>query len=133
MNTRIELTDTGIDVILKLSEGNPGAVTVCMEVLKKGTEIDPDAFGGGLMQLLGFDTLGLYGSRIWMLYKDVCECDLVSTLGVMRAWQLGFITQSQLNWAIDNRGDGLDVEQVVNQVKERLPSFGHIAEPDVEV
>ena len=128
MKNKLGLEDSGMDVLYKLSEGNPGALTVCMEVLKKGAEIDPDAFGGGLLQLLVFDTLGIYGSRIWMLYKDVCESNLVSMLGVMRAWQLGFITQSQLNWAIDNRGDGLDVKQAVSQVKERLPSFGHMSE-----
>jgi len=96
---------------------------VCMQIMGKGAKIDPDA-ASPLLTLLSFDTLGIYGSRIWMLYKDVCKQDLTATLGMLRGWQLGFITKQQLIHAIDNYGDGLDVEAVLAQVRERLPDFG---------
>ena len=124
MGSKIGLNDTIKDTIFKLSEGNPGALRVCMEIASRGALIDPDAFGGGTLMLLSFDTLDIYGSRIWMLYKDVCETDLINTLGVLRGWQLGFVTQDVLNHAIDNYGDGLDVASVVEKVRERLPNFG---------
>ena len=132
MRNKIGLDDTLLSTIVKLAEGNPGAATVCSLIAKDGDAIDPDAaFGGGLMSLLQFDTLGLYGPRIWMLYKDVCGQDLVNTLGILRGHQLGFITEGTLNHAIDNYGDGLDVESVLEQVKERLPNFGQNGEEDV--
>ena len=124
MRSKIGLNDTVQDTLIKLSEGNPGALSVCMQIMAKGSQIDPDAFGGGLLMLLSLDDLGIYGSRIWMLYKDVCGTDLTDTLGVLRGHQLGFITSGTLNHAIDNRGDGLDIEDVVSKVRERLPDFG---------
>jgi agmatine/peptidylarginine deiminase len=121
--TRIELTDTTIDVITKMSGGNPGALTVCMEILEHGAAIDPDAAMGGLGALLSLDTCGIYEHRIWMLYKDACGENLSKMLAIERACQLGFITRDELNHAIDNRGNGIDVDDLVLQVKERLPAF----------
>ena len=123
MKNRIKLADTGMDVVMKLSEGNPGALSVCMQVLEKGSKIDLDS-ASPIITLLTFDDLGIYGSRIWMLYKDVCHEDLTNMLGVLRGHQLGYVTEWQLNHAIDHRGNGLDVESVLSQVKEFLPNFG---------
>jgi len=131
-NNKIGLDDTGTDVLFKLSEGNPGALRVCCEILDKASVIDPDAFGGGLFTLLSFDTLNIYGSKIWMLYKDVCKCDLISTLGLLRGWQFGILTETALKHAIDNYGDGIDVQSIVNQVKERLPAFGNTLSDDID-
>ncbi len=134
MSERIKATDTARDVFLKLSEEtpnggafNPGGLNVCMQIMEKGAKIDPDC-PFPLLALLSFDTLGIYGSRIWMLYKDVCKQDLTATLGMLRGHQLGFITKQDLNHAIDNYGDGLDVEAVLEQVRERLPEFGRTEE-----
>jgi hypothetical protein len=124
MSERITLTDNIQDIVAKLSEGNPGALTVCMGILEKAQTIDPDAAMSGLMSLLKLDSLGVYGPRIWMLYKDVCGEDLVTTLAYLRAWQLGHITREQLDHAIDNYGEGLDKEQVIGAVKKELPRFG---------
>ena len=81
VSERIKATDTARDVFLKLSEEtpnggafNPGGLNVCMQIMEKGAKIDPDC-PFPLLALLSFDTLGIYGSRIWMLYKDVCKQD----------------------------------------------------------
>ena len=129
--TKIQFTDTPQDVVMKLSEGNPGALSVCMQVLLEGTEIDPDGFGGGLGALLGLDTLGIYEPRIWMLYKDVCRQDLPTMLAMLRGWQLGIINADVLNHAIDNYGQGLDILSAYAKVHEQLPAFRY-AETEVE-
>ena len=123
MKNKCGLNDTVMDIFVKLSEGNPGALNVCMQILEDSPKIDPDC-AHPLITLFTFDDLGIYGSRIWMLYKDVCNQDLKATLGVMRGHQLGYITEHQLNHAIDNRGDGLDVTDILSQVQEFLPNFG---------
>lgn len=120
---RIKLNDTGLSAAMKMSEGNPGAVIVCAMMLKQGKEIDPDDFMEGLGNLLGMDTLGIYGSRIWMLFKDVCGEDLRVTCAVLRAKQLGYVTAAKLNYAIDHRGEGIDVPMLVALVEDRLPNF----------
>ena len=120
---RIKLEDSTLDVFTKLSEGNPGALTVLMSVLENAPIVDPQAFGGGVITLLAFDTHGIYGSRIWMLYKDVCGQDIPNVIAVLRAMQLGFVRESEVDHAIDNRGAGLDVPDLLKQVMERLPEF----------
>lgn len=121
---RLELSDTTIDVVMKLSEGNPGALTVTCEVIKRGATIDPDHFMGGLGALISLDSFGIYGQRIWMLYKDVCGEDLVASLGVLRGCQMGFVGRETLDRAIDNRGADLDVTDVLARVRDALPRFG---------
>jgi hypothetical protein len=123
MKERIELNDTAITMMMKMSEGNPGALNVLTKILEDGAKIDPDDFMGSYGAIFRLDTLGIYGSRIWMLYKDVCKHDIVATLGVLRASQLGIVKRSILNHAIDNSGDGLDVQDALDKVKTELPNF----------
>lgn len=122
-NTRIKLDDTAMSATIKLSEGNPGALTVCIEILEKGEDIDPDHILGGLGILLIFDSLAIYGSRIWMLYKDVCKQDIVKTVAVLRAAQLGILYEDKLQHAVDNYGEGIDIEDIHKKVRQRLPRF----------
>lgn len=124
---RIELTDSGMDIIVKMAEGNPGAVRVLCEMLKDGGAIDPDNSFGGLGALLSLDTFGIYGSRIWVLYKDICGEDLTSTLGIMRAVQLGFLSETTLARALDIGASGVDVADLLRQVRARFPSFGTVS------
>ena len=121
---RIKLTDNAQTAIAKLSEGNPGALSVCIAIFNQGATIDPDAGAlGGFGPLLSLDTMGIYGPRIWMLYKDVCAEDLRVMLALMRARQLGLLAASGLLHGIDNRGAGIDIDAVVARVEERLPDF----------
>ena len=92
-------------------------------MLKRGAEIDPDALGGGLSGLLSLDTHGIYGSEIWMLYKDVCGQSLPKTIGLLRAVQLGFESESKLKQAIQSYGNGINVDVLFQRVCERLPNF----------
>lgn len=123
MNTKIQLTDSTHDVLFKMSEGNPGALRVCIEIIQQGAQIDPDDFMGGLGTLLSLDTLGLYGSQIWMLYKDVCGEHLPTMLAVLRGWQLGIISEQQIKHAVENHGVGLNVPDVCAKVVAQLPRF----------
>lgn len=122
-NTRIELTDTSMSATMKICEGNPGAMSVCVELFKNGDKIDPDAALGGLSCLLSLDTHSIYGSHIWMLYKDVCGENITKTIAVLRSVQLGFLSEEKLHAAIINRGDGIDVENLYDRVKIQLPKF----------
>lgn len=123
MNTRIELTDSTISATDKLSESNPGAMKVCLTLLKEGGEIDPDNLLGGLGCLLSLDSHEIYGASIWMLYKDVCGEDIVKVVALLRAVQLGILEEDKLIHAIGNYGKGIDVDNLYTLVKERLPTF----------
>ena len=87
---RIKCEDDVVTICHKLSEGNPGALNVMMQMLSGTAKIDPDAALGPFAHLLNLDTFGIYGSKIWILYKDICCENIVHTITVLRAVQLGF-------------------------------------------
>lgn len=127
---RIKLNMTVLDVITAMSEGNPGAVTACVELLKHGEHIDPDAAFGGLDPFLGLDTLHIWGSRLYMLWNDVCDRDVGKMIAVLRAYQFGQLAGADIqtiHHAIDNRGEGLNLDAVVSAVQECLPNFNPAA------
>ena len=111
-----------MDVIVELSEGNPGAAVVLGHILNTTKVIDPDNALGGLGVLLRLDSLEIYGPRIWMLYKDVCKEDIAKFLAVIRAEQLGQLFHEHLNEAIDGK-HVLDVGKIVTNVRNELPNF----------
>ena len=129
--TKLELADTMPVILFKISEGNPGALSVLVRIVKESPVIDPDSAMAGLGPLLDFDTMGLYGSKIWLLYKDVCQYDLTRMLGLLRARQLGLLPEKFILDAIEAADtgqrakiphtDNLDV--IVFKVKDRLPKF----------
>jgi hypothetical protein len=121
--SRITLSDTGLSACMKMADGNPGAISVLAQALRQGGDIDPDAFMGGMGAILAMDTHKIYGPRIWMLYKDVCNQDLRVMLALLRSVQLGFLSDSEFDHAIDNYGEGLDIPVLVAKVEEKLPAF----------
>lgn len=126
MNERIKLTDSTMDVVVKMSNGNPGAMNVLMQLLKPNN-IDPDNIMGGLGVILSLDTLGIYGTDIYVLNSDICGRELSKMIAVIRATQLGLFSGSILKDAC-NRQDYsgrelVPVEELYLKVKERLPNF----------
>lgn len=67
-NPKIKLTDSTTDIFVKMAEGNPGAVAAMFALVKE----EPDR---GFMAILALDDEGVYGSHIWMGYKDCCGQD----------------------------------------------------------
>lgn len=131
-NERITAKMTAEQMVMAMSDRNPGACAVCMQLLKNGDKIDPDAFCGGLASILDLDMLGIYGHRIWGLYKYVCGSNLSKMIAVLRANQLGQlagVNKQVLDHAIDNNGSDIDFEAVMKEVKNHLPNFN----PEVEI
>lgn len=123
-NPRInDLAMTLPEIVAKLADGNPGAVSAMIACIQSASAVDPDSAFGPLSPLLSLDTLDCYGSSIWMFYKDVCGCDAKKMLGLMRANQFGFVSNHALRAAIAERGRGLDIPALLSKVKERLPAF----------
>lgn len=123
---RIQLGHSSLDTLHELSEGNPGALTVCMQLLQ--SKHDPDNFLGGLGNLLSMDTNGVYGSNIWILFKDCCGQQILNMVTVFRAVQLGIISEKEMWDHIDNSLK-FDIVRLYNEVKLKLPNFnpaGHL-------
>lgn len=105
---RIKLHDSTQSAVVKMADGNPGALTVMIGLLKITPEVDPTNMLGGFGFVLLLDTFEIYGERIWMLYKDFCQEDIEKTIFVLRACQMGIMSLRELNFAIDNYGADLN-------------------------
>lgn len=67
--------DSTREVIMMMSEGNPGALNVLIELLKDEM---------GLIDILNLDDMGMRGSQIWVAYKNHCKCDLEALKKALR-------------------------------------------------
>lgn len=94
--SKIKLQDTVQDIVLKMSSGNPGAITVLCDLANKGAEIDPQDFMDGLGSILMLDTCEIYGTDIYVLFNDKCGRDLRKTIMILRAVQLGLFDTIKL-------------------------------------
>lgn len=125
--SRIELDDTVQDIVMKMSNMNPGAISVLINICRETSRIDPDNAMGEFGVMMFLDTLGIYGSDIYFLYADFCKRDTEKMLAVLRAVQLGFFCGNTLADAASRRDmSGLamvPVDELCRRVKDRLPNF----------
>ena len=115
--------------IIKLCKGNPGALSALSMMVMASAETDPDSAFGATTPLITLDEMAIYGSDIWILFKDVCKQDVTVTLAMLRATQLGLLTHKEVKAALtqgrceektelQEKADG-----IVEAVQERLPNF----------
>lgn len=67
MREKIKLTDNGLNLMMKMSEGNPGGLRILGELSTKERS---------LIYILGLDDMNIRGWQIWCGYKDYCKCDI---------------------------------------------------------
>ena len=93
--SRITMNDTGRDIVIKMADGNPGAIGALMGIVEGRDQIDPSA-SRGVGAIMMFDTWEIYGSAIYVLWSDKCGRDTRKLLILMRATQLGFLPVTRL-------------------------------------
>lgn len=122
--TRIDSKMTIVDAIVSVVEGNPGATIALTEVMSVYKEVDPDSAFGEITPLLNCDSFEIYGSKIHILYKDICELNPDRFIMVMRATQLGFLSVNDLQAATKYPPEAkLDLDDLASKVTKQLPRF----------
>jgi len=61
--------DSTLEAVVKMAQGNPGAINVLMQLLK-------DESINGALAIYWMDELKIRGWRIWFAFKDCCNQDL---------------------------------------------------------
>lgn len=117
-----------MDIMISLSDGNPGAATCLMEMYNSAEIVDPQHMLGGVGAILQFDTYGIYGTDIYILWSDQCNRDTRRLHVLMRATQLGIFDLSRLKELAgdQDRTNIISEDEFValdEQVCERLPEF----------
>lgn len=79
---RINLFDNPTIAITKLTEGNYGAINACCLLMKKGVSIYP--YEDGFEYIKNLDDIGIYGTDIYVLWHDICQCDLSKMISLLR-------------------------------------------------
>lgn len=122
--------DTPQDMVVKMAEGNVGALGACMELMKHGATIDPNRFSGGHGLLVILDDANIRGVRLHLLYADFCNKDIVRLCACARAMQrLADDWYDKIVDAVDakqrdRRQGTLDVDQILRDLQAVLPRFG---------
>ena len=88
MMERIGLNTDMQEMILIMSEGNPGGLRVLVDILKRKPDLmkpEPDIDSiPPFMMILNLDDMNIRGSDIWVGYKDHCGEDLVKFLKAIK-------------------------------------------------
>ncbi len=125
---RLLATDDSDQMCVKLFDGNPGALAVLAQLVSASPRIDPDA--EPLAALWGLDAEEIYGEDIFVLFNVICSRNMVNMVAVLRARQLALLKPGVLIAAVnaavvdEEAPSVLNVDGVLQQVKELLPSFG---------
>lgn len=91
---KIKSTDTIESAMIKMSEGNPGALTVLM-ILIKEDEMNIVKY------ILALDTLEIYGSNIYILWNDCCDRNISKVKDIIDSWRSCFLSAEAIHKAID--------------------------------
>lgn len=102
--SRIDLSDDGMSAIVKMAEGNPGAMQALMELLTEGEKVDPQSFMGGMGKIMILDTWEIYGSSIYVLWSDKCHKNTRRFIMLLRATQMGWFSVANLKVMAADQG-----------------------------
>lgn len=100
--SKLKLEDSLLDIMMKMSEGNPGALTCLIEMAKK-----KDWYGEAneIVMIMSLDTMELYGLNLYMLWNDCCDRDLIKMELVLRNYQMGILSKEEIHKNL-NQGRG---------------------------
>lgn len=92
---RLKLEDSIQDAVIKMSDGNPGAINVLMPLIMNKEDFH---------LVLHLDSIGLYGSNIYKLANDCCNNDMDKFKTVLSAWAKSKVTRSEIIKNVVNVG-----------------------------
>jgi hypothetical protein len=88
-NTRITASMSTKEILIAMCDGNPGAITCMVQMLQN----DPDA----IFDILYFDTMDIYGSKIYKLWNDCCDRDMAKFKETIKYLQSGQVSKEEIH------------------------------------
>lgn len=80
--SRITMIDDAKSALIKICEGNPGAINACCCIIKEGIKVFP--YVDGWTYILALDTLEIYGTDIYVLWSDICQRDTQKMIAALK-------------------------------------------------
>jgi hypothetical protein len=109
--------------MMEMSDGNPGAATALATMAGSYERFDPMSAFKGWTALLWLDDKELYGSNIWVFYKDLCNEDMNKVVIIIRANQLGLMSTHEVNKHIKERGANVAWQAFADEIKSQIGEF----------
>lgn len=100
------------ECVTLLSEGNVGAVTFLLDIVKYTNE-NGDIFGWQQI-FKEIDLMGLYGSHLYMLYNDCCNRNIRKAIKVIKSYGMLY-GDKEIDERIRNVGMGLSFDDILKQ------------------
>lgn len=91
--SKINVGDTVATMAIKMGEGNPGGLSVVIRLINHKGKSGSD----GMLHLLLLDVLEIYGSKLWMLYKDCCGEDFDVLIKTILSFDIKVLTKEQIH------------------------------------
>jgi len=76
-----------MDIMMTMSEGNPGALTILMQMIGDPT---------GILDILTCDSLEIRGSKLYMLWNDCCERNYAKFKRTLAMLKVGLFSQEEI-------------------------------------
>ena len=124
---RITIEDSMLSAITKMAEGNLGAMNACVDLLMQSEKIDPANILGGLGHILNLDSVGIYGTDIYVFLNDICENNIAKMIAVLKAVQIGLFDGTVLADACHRQDysgrEMIPVDELYTKIKEKFEMF----------
>lgn len=92
MKMQTSILTTTSQIIINLSEGNPGAMT-CLAALAQENRERPLVFAEAVRM---FDELGLRGAGIYMLWNDCLDRCMAGLVALVDRWRAGKFSAEEI-------------------------------------
>ncbi len=116
-NEKLTANMSLMDMMMVMSQGNPGALTVLMQMME-----NPN----GILDIVLLDSLDIRGSKIWMLYSDSCNQDMGKFQRTLMALRSGAYTTEEIqdNLSLCNAQPFLDDSITIEGIPAYEKHFG---------
>lgn len=117
-NEKITSDMNMMDMMMVMSEGNPGALNILMQMMQNPRS---------MMDIFLLDSLDIRGSKIWMLYSDSCSKNPGKFNRTLMALRVGAYTQEEIQgnlglcYALPFLDDSIQIEGVPSYNQEFGP------------
>lgn len=124
---RITIEDSMLSAITKMAEGNLGAMNACVDLFMLCEKIDPQNILGGFDYILNLDSIGIYGTDIYVFLNDICENNIAKMIAVLKAVQFGLFDGTVLADACHRQDysgrEMVPVDELYSKIKEKFEMF----------
>lgn len=106
LNKRITVGMKVPEMIMNVSEGNPGAMSCLIYLINKNAK--------NIEALKMFDDMGIYGSKIYMIWNDSCKRDIDKFEKTIQLIKEGIITKEIIEEKASQGYLELDIEKYLS-------------------